>query len=72
MPHFKEPRLRNRIREYRRLLGITQEELAQASGVSRITIARLDVDRGAMPSLPTALRLADAFGVPVTELVEKP
>ncbi|MGA8475807.1 MAG: helix-turn-helix domain-containing protein [Candidatus Cybelea sp.] len=70
MPKFSEPRLRNRVREYRRLLSITQEELAAAAGITRIAVTRLDGNRTAMPSLPTALRLAAALGISVKELVE--
>jgi putative transcriptional regulator len=62
----------NRIREYRRLLGLTQEELAAACGVTRSVIARLDANPNARPSLETALRLARAFNVDVRELISEP
>jgi len=71
MARFDAPRLLNRVREYRKILNMSQYELAAASGVERVTIARLDAYPAAMPSLPTALRLAKAFGIPVQELVEK-
>lgn len=69
MPRFSVPDGDNRIREFRELLGFTQAELADASGVSRSTIARLDVNGKARPSFDVALKLARAFNCSVDELI---
>ena len=59
--------LRNWIKMHRARLDMTQEELAQAVGVSRQSVHA--VERGkAEPSLGLALRLAQVLGVPVGEL----
>lgn len=52
----------------RRLRRWSQAELAVRSGVGVATVVR--VERGAtMPDTTTLLRLAEALGVPVSELV---
>lgn len=49
---------------------MTQEKLAAASGVCRVTIAR--IERGSTsPKVETFRRLANALGVPLDELVDK-
>jgi len=69
MPKFNVPATPNRIREFRELLGLTQHQLADATGIARGTLARLDCNPHAQPSLPVALKLAQAFNVPVAELI---
>lgn len=69
MPRFPAPAHRNRIREYRELLGVTQQQLADATGISRSTLARLDANSSAKPSLETAIKLAGAFRIELAELV---
>ena len=50
--------------------ALTQEELAQASGVGRATIARLET--GSRAGMATLRRLAQALGVPPRVLVDAP
>lgn len=53
----------NRVREFRRLSGLTQQELARRVGVSAVFISK--TERGLkLPSLDTLLRLAKALDVP--------
>jgi len=52
--------IRNRVRELRSAFGLTQEELAQAAGVSRQSINSIERERY-VPSLPLALLLARIF-----------
>jgi DNA-binding XRE family transcriptional regulator len=60
----------NRIRERRERLGLTQQELAQAAGVSRQSI--ISIERGRyVPSLPLALRFAQIFDCPTEELFQR-
>jgi len=54
------PVIRNRVRELRSASGLTQEELAQAVGVSRQSINSIERERY-VPSLPLALLLARVF-----------
>ena len=57
----------NQIREFRVALGLTQDELAQAVGVSRQSI--ISIERGRYtPSLYLALRFAIFFKCSMDEL----
>lgn len=59
--------LKNYVKMHRARLDITQEQLAQAVGVSRQTIHA--IERGkAEPSVALALRLARLFEMKVDEL----
>jgi transcriptional regulator with XRE-family HTH domain len=60
-------RLGERVRELRRRRGLTLEELAELSGVSRAMISKLE--RGEKnPTLVVAARLADGLGVTLSRL----
>lgn len=57
--------------QYRReRLCWTREDLAQASGVTRQTIHRIETSDAIPPSLRTLRKLADALGCNVTALLE--
>lgn len=59
----------NRVKDYRVRLNLTQDELAQAVGVSRQSI--ISIERGRYtPSLCLALRFAKFFHCPVDELFQ--
>lgn len=61
----------NRVREHRRLVGLTQAQLATAGQVSRQSI--VSVERGDYaPSVYLALRLAVALGTTVETLFPLP
>lgn len=61
----------NRIAEYRRMVGLTQRQLARVAGIPVPTLARLDACPSAMPSLNVAIRLAKALGIDVASLVSE-
>jgi len=61
------PELKTRIRQYRQLAGLNQEELAEKVGVRRETIFRLE--KGLYnPSLKLAMDIAAFFDATVEEL----
>jgi len=61
-------RLGARVRDLRRGRGLTLEELAERSGVSRAMISKLE--RGEKnPTLVVAAKLAEGFGVTLSQLV---
>jgi putative transcriptional regulator len=65
-----KPTIINHVRERRATVGMTQEELADACGVSRQSIN--SIERGKyIPSLPLALRLAQVFGCATDDLFER-
>lgn len=61
--------MKNRIRELRTALSISQETLASECGVSRQTINAIENDKY-NPSLPLAFHLATALGTTVDALFE--
>lgn len=60
-------KISNAVRELRSRAGLTQEELADKVGVTRVTINCLE--RGVyLPSIELALKLARFFKRPVEEI----
>jgi len=61
--------MKNRLKELRQEMGITQEELAEALGVTRQTI--IAIERGKYdPSLRLAFKIARFFGKKIEEIFE--
>lgn len=61
--------MRVKLRAVRERLFITQEELAERTGMSRATISRIESDLQ-RPRISTVRKLAAALGVQPEELVE--
>ena len=59
--------IQNRVKELRLARGWTQEQLAQAVGVSRQSINSIERERY-VPSLPLALTFARIFECPTDEI----
>jgi HSP20 family protein len=57
-----------RIRDLRRERELTQEELAEALGISRQSINAMEAGR-CLPSLPVAMEIASFFAVPLNQLI---
>lgn len=62
-----DQQLYNRIAQLRAVKGISQQQLADAIGVSRKTISTVETSRFT-PSVLIALQLAEYFAVPVEEI----
>ncbi|MDF1530215.1 MAG: XRE family transcriptional regulator [Sedimenticola sp.] len=63
--------LSERVKLLRKKSGLTLEELAMASGVSRSMLSQ--IERGqANPTLTVACRIAQAFSISIGELVHEP
>ena len=60
--------MQNRLRELRKINGLTQAKLAQKSGVHRTIIARYETGRNGL-SEKNLLKLAGALNVPVDDLL---
>ena len=61
------PGVQNRVKELRVERGWTQEQLAEAVGVSRQSINSIERNRY-IPSLPLALLFAHVFGISTDEI----
>ena len=59
--------MRTKVREYRRMAGMPQQQLADAVGVSARTIISIEKEQYS-PSLMLAYRMARLFGTSVEEL----
>ncbi|MEE4177181.1 MAG: helix-turn-helix transcriptional regulator [Bacteroides sp.] len=61
--------MKNSIKVERARLGLTQSDLAEKVGVTRLTIH--SIEKGKFnPSLVLALKIAGCFGVKIEELFE--
>lgn len=63
--------MENNIRSLRKAAGLTQEDLAQALGVTRQTINAIENDKYA-PTLGLAMRLARFLNTPVEDIFRLP
>lgn len=66
----KKFKITNNIRKLRFFADeMTQQELAEKAGVSRQTVIAIEAGKYS-PSLELAFRLADAFGVKITDVFD--
>jgi len=59
----------SRLRKLRRENGLTLNTIAQRSGISTSTLSKIENDK-VSPTFANLLKLADAFGLPLTGLIE--
>jgi putative transcriptional regulator len=57
----------NNLKEHRARQGLTQAQLAELTGVSRISIVSIENGRF-IPTIETALRIGRALGVPADKI----
>ena len=57
----------NRVKDYRKSAGLTQEELAVKSGVSRQTILSIEKNKF-IPGLDVALKISKSLSVPTDKI----
>lgn len=60
--------MKNRLRELREIQGISQEELAEKSGISRTTISELETGKKEVTTNVTLEKIAEALGVKVSDI----
>ncbi|MET3643867.1 helix-turn-helix transcriptional regulator [Streptococcus gallinaceus] len=61
--------MRNRIKEYRKPLGLSQHRLGKKVGISRISINQIESGK-TMPSLKTANDIANELGVCIYQIFD--
>lgn len=61
--------LAKRLKELRKQSNWTQQKLAERAGLSFNAITKIEQGAAEYPTLKTLLKLADAFGVGLDELV---
>ena len=60
----------SRLARVRKVKGFSQQRLSMASGVSRVTISRIEAGK-ISPTVRTLEKLSFALKVPVADIVEK-
>ena len=60
--------MRNKLREIRENKGISQEELAQMSGISRTTISELETEKKEVTTNITLEKIAEALNQKVSDI----
>lgn len=60
--------MKNRLKEMRELVGVSQEELAKKSGVSRTTISEIETNKKMVVTNITLERLANALNLKITDI----
>ncbi|HPE15915.1 MAG TPA: helix-turn-helix transcriptional regulator [Oscillospiraceae bacterium] len=63
--------MKNKIRELRKAMGLRQEDVAVALGVTRQTVIAIENDKY-NPTLLLAMRLARLLGTTVEEIFQMP
>ena len=59
--------MKNRLKVYRAMHDLTQEQLAEKLKVSRQTVIAIESNKY-LPSLPLAFRIAGLFGVKIEDV----
>ena len=58
----------NEIKNNRKIAGLTQQEVAKATGIPQNTISWIESDKG-IPNIQQCVLLANCFGITIDELV---
>lgn len=61
--------LSKRIKELRRKFKVTQDKLSKKADIPFSTLAKLEAGYITNPSMATLIKIADAFGVCIDELL---
>lgn len=61
--------LTKKVKEMRRKAGWSQQKLAQYANLSYNMITKIEQGQAKYPSIQTCIKLADAFGMSLDELV---
>lgn len=60
--------VKNRLKEFRVERGISQEKLAEMSGISRATLSKIENNEETNVNTRTMVKLADIFGVKPSDI----
>lgn len=60
--------IKNRLKELRESSGMSQEELAKKSGISRTTLSKIENNEEVNVNTRTIAKLADVFNVKPSEI----
>ena len=63
--------LNKRIKELRRKFKITQDKLSKKADIPFSTLAKIEGGYISNPSMETLIKIADAFGIRIDELLDR-
>jgi transcriptional regulator with XRE-family HTH domain len=63
--------LEKRLKQLRKKVGWSQQKLAEKAGLSYNVITKIEQGVARRPTIQTMIKLADAFGISLDELVER-
>ena len=61
--------IEQRLRQLRKKIGWSQQKLAEKAGLSYNVITKIEQGVAKRPTIQTMMKLADAFGISLDELV---
>ena len=61
-------RVAEQIKQYRKKAGLTQQELADKAGITRVSVGKYETDR-TVPSVETGQKIAVALGITMDTLL---
>ena len=61
--------LSKKLRELRKKAGWSQQKLAEKAGLSYNAITKIEQGAATKPTIQTMIKIADAFGISLDELV---
>lgn len=61
--------LSSRVKELRKKAGWSQQKLAEKAGLSYNAVTKIEQGAAKQPTIQTIIKIADAFGVSLDELV---
>ena len=63
--------LAKKLKELRKKAGWSQQKLAEKAGLSYNTITKIEQGAATMPTIQTVVKIADAFGISMDEVLER-
>ena len=69
MVYCQDKMLEQRLRQLRKKAGWSQQNLAEKAGLSYNVITKIEQGVAKRPSIQTMMKLADAFGISLDDLV---
>ena len=69
MVYCQDKMIEQRLRQLRKKVGWSQQKLAEKAGLSYNVITKIEQGIAKRPTIQTMMKLADAFGISLDELV---
>lgn len=71
MVYCQDKMLEQRLKQLRKKAGWSQQKLAEKAGLSYNVITKIEQGVARRPTIQTMIKLADAFGISLDQLVDR-